>query len=1061
MPTAGIPGGPHGERLIPHIVDAYAQSNPERAYALVPSYLGGRMEYRKITMRDMSNAVNRAAWWLRANLGESTNFETLSYMGPADIRYGIFFIAAIKAGYKFLVPSARNSVSGNVSLFAACQCTKIICGNDIVKRLGPLESQIPGLQHFVVEELEDLLSSKSPDFPYSKTHAEAVKDPVLICHTSGSTGAPKPIILPNGAFSVIDNQRKLSKIEGRRNMDYSLFDLAGNYFVNTFPGFHVGGMVAMAALPLYYNTAIVMVPHDQPANGQMLAQILSQVPARAIFSPPTVIEELLETTDGFNKLAKLDFIMYGGGPLSPMVGQTISESTLCVSVIGSTECGIIPARVPPKEAWNYFEFHPEYEAEMVHVADDIYELTIPNPPRMAWIHTIHHTFPDVDVWHTNDHYKRHPENPKLFTFRGRGDDVIVLSNGEKFQPVTAESIVQSHPDVEGALVVGTGRFQPVLIIEPRKHPDDPERFINSIWPAIEAANKESAAHGRIFRGKVLLTSPEKPFTRTSKGTVIRARSTALYEAEVEELFAEAAENPEIRALSQEEVQSLGAVKKAVGQYIRSVIPDLSPGPDGDVEDFFGFGLDSVRTLELSNGLRALLRPHVTSNDLTTIASRLVYAYPSIETLSRQLCKLLPLRDLELSDHASAERSARMAAMLERYAADLPKSRSLLPDNKDGALVHVNGHGQGLCIALTGSTGSLGSQLLCALLADQRIGSLVCLNRAHDGQERTLRRLGELQTTIDMSKVEFHKVDLESTKLGLHEDTYNSLLARVDVIIHNAWKVDFNQALQSFEPQIHGVRHLIDWAANSGRRPRLSFVSSISSVGQWSELYPNQQEIPEGSLTEVHYNVALPMGYGESKHVAERLLAVAADVAGITVDVLRLGQVAGPISPNAGSWNRSEWFPALIETSKSIGCIPDRLPEVNWVPVDVLAGIIVDLLHHEHRGSKTFNLLNPHTRPWEKLTPTVQRNIGGNVVPFKAWIQKLQSVDSSDPSEVRSKPALKILDWFVGLEQSLSSGKNQPSFRTVNGPDASKIMAELQPVSEAWMEHWLQSLQLEN
>jgi acyl-coenzyme A synthetase/AMP-(fatty) acid ligase len=61
------------------------------------------MEYRKITMRDMSNAVNRAAWWLRANLGESTNFETLSYMGPADIRYGIFFIAAIKAGYKVLV----------------------------------------------------------------------------------------------------------------------------------------------------------------------------------------------------------------------------------------------------------------------------------------------------------------------------------------------------------------------------------------------------------------------------------------------------------------------------------------------------------------------------------------------------------------------------------------------------------------------------------------------------------------------------------------------------------------------------------------------------------------------------------------------------------------------------------------------------------------------------------------------------------------------------------------------------------------------------------------------
>ncbi|KAI1621302.1 hypothetical protein EDD37DRAFT_581368, partial [Exophiala viscosa] len=1054
MPTVEIPGGCHGERLIPHIVDAYAHSNPERAYALVPLYLDGRMEYRTITMRDLSNAVNRAAWWLKENLGQSTDFETLAYMGPADIRYGIFFIAAIKVGYKFLVPSARNSVSGNVSLFAACQCKKIVCGNDIVKRLGALESQILGLQHFVVEELEDLLSSKSPNFPYNKTHAEAVKDPVLICHTSGSTGAPKPIVLPNGAFSVIDNQRKLSKIEGRQNMDYSLFDLDGNYFVNTFPGFHVGGMVAMAALPIYYNTAIVMVPHDQPANGQLLAQVLSRVIARAIFSPPTVIEELLETTDGSNKLAKLDFIMYGGGPLSPMAGQSISESTLCVSVIGSTECGIIPARVPPKEAWNYFEFHPEYKAEMVHIADDIYELTIPNPPQMAWIHTIYHTFPDVEVWHTNDHYKQHPENCKLFTFRGRGDDVIVLSNGEKFQPVTAESVVQSHPDVDGALVVGTGRFQPVLIIEPRKHPDDPERLINSIWPAVEAANKESAAHGRIFKGKVLLTSPEKPFVRTSKGTIIRARSAALYEGEVEELFAEAAKNPDIRALSQEEVQSFDALRKAVGQYIRPVIPDLSPDSDGDVEDFFSFGLDSVRTLELSNGLRALLRPHVTSNDLTAISSRLIYAYPSIETLSRQLCKLLPSQDLESTDNTSSERSTRMAAMLERYADDLPNRSPLLPENKDVSLVHVYDHGQGLCIALTGSTGSLGSQLLCALLADRRIGSVVCLNRAYDGQQRTLQRLGELRTTIDMSKVEFYKVDFESIKLGLQEDTYHALLARVDVIVHNAWRVDFNQALQSFEPQIRGVRHLIDWAANSGRRPRLSFVSSISSVAQWSDSYPNKQEIPESSLTEVDYNVALPMGYGESKHVAERLLAIAADVARITVDVLRLGQVAGPISPNAGSWNRSEWFPALIETSKSTNRIPDRLPEVNWVPVDVLAGIIVDLLHHEHGGCKTFNLLNPHTRPWEELTSTIQRNIGGNVVPFKAWIQDLQSVDSSDPSEVKSKPALKILDWFVGLEQSMSSGRSQPSFRTVNGIEASRIMAELQPVSDAWMEHWL-------
>lgn len=60
--------------------------------------------------------------------------------------------------------------------------------------------------------------------------------------THSVLGAPKPIILPNGAFSVIDNHRKLSKLPERKNMDYSLFDLDGKGFINTFPGFHVSGI---------------------------------------------------------------------------------------------------------------------------------------------------------------------------------------------------------------------------------------------------------------------------------------------------------------------------------------------------------------------------------------------------------------------------------------------------------------------------------------------------------------------------------------------------------------------------------------------------------------------------------------------------------------------------------------------------------------------------------------------------------------------------------------------------------------------------------------------------
>ncbi len=50
----------------------------------------------------MSQAVNVMAWWLEKEIGESSTFETLSYLGPPDLRYAIVFLAAVKCGYKVI-----------------------------------------------------------------------------------------------------------------------------------------------------------------------------------------------------------------------------------------------------------------------------------------------------------------------------------------------------------------------------------------------------------------------------------------------------------------------------------------------------------------------------------------------------------------------------------------------------------------------------------------------------------------------------------------------------------------------------------------------------------------------------------------------------------------------------------------------------------------------------------------------------------------------------------------------------------------------------------------------
>lgn len=99
---AGVPE-PWTERkqLLNHIVDGLAQACPYGIWAEIPtSSTDYDVGFRRVTYRELSNAVNGAAWWLTDSLGQGENFETLAYIGLWDIRYVVLLLAAVKAGYK-------------------------------------------------------------------------------------------------------------------------------------------------------------------------------------------------------------------------------------------------------------------------------------------------------------------------------------------------------------------------------------------------------------------------------------------------------------------------------------------------------------------------------------------------------------------------------------------------------------------------------------------------------------------------------------------------------------------------------------------------------------------------------------------------------------------------------------------------------------------------------------------------------------------------------------------------------------------------------------------------
>ncbi|KAK4997012.1 hypothetical protein LTR66_003502 [Elasticomyces elasticus] len=1057
----------YGQRLLPHLLRDVSKQEPQKTWALTFDSSDISKGFRTVTVRDINNAVNATAWWMQDQFGRSDDFETIAYIGISDIRYEIVHLASINCGYKLLCISVRNSDSGYLSLLEATKCTKFICSSELLAKGKRIKDLVPGLQFVQLSSFDEMLRGNTADYPYDKVFTEAENDPVLICHTSGSTGAPKPITLTNGNWAVVDNLRKIPKTPGRKNQDWSLFSFEDrDCFLSSFPPFHATGMIAMA-LPLMYNSVIVVPPPDRPATGESCLEVMHVLEQhrrilRGLLVPPTVLEQLVQEPDGLQQISRLDFVMFTGGPLAPSVGDRLSQMTDICQLIGSTETGPLPGLVPERKNWSYFEWQPFYKIDMEPWADDAFELVIKYDPALRWIRTVSHTMPNVEVWRTSDLYRQHPENSKLWRFHGRTDDVVVLSNGEKFNPVTMEAIIQGHPLLTGALYYGQGRFQPALLVElkPAAVSLPFETLIDQVWPVIEKANVEAPQHAQIFRHKVAIATPSKPFRRAAKGTVVRKLTLGDYSAEIETLYSSAVTDTPRNVSTLEAPEDLEAVK----EYVRSSLDGHLPQhPASDREDLFSLGLDSLQTLELANKLKAGLSSHLKVQDMAKITAKQVYSNPSIESLAKFLYSLLNPESGSSNGTASdyTTREAIMASLVDKY------TQGLSEDNKQVSVSNgplsereTNSEQDGphssnsVTVAVTGTTGSLGTYLLSALLRDPCVTKVYCLNRGPDAKTRQKATFATLNLEQDAndSRLVHLQVDVGRERFGLESEAYSDLLANTDVVIHNAWKVDFNHSIESFEAQIAGVRRMIDFSRESRRSPHLMFISSVSSVGNWAAVYGAHEAIPETPLE--NYSVAQRQGYGESKHVSERILQVAAERCQVPVSILRVGQIAGPLH-GGGSWNKSEWVPCLVRTSKELGTLPTSLPDVDWIPVNCVADIVLDILRAgKPQHVRALNTVNPRTVEWSSLVPVIQEWFKGREIraaPLADWTNALRSVDLTDPNEVKNKPAVKILGFFEGIEQA---GDLQPVYETAKGVSISKTMAELPPVSGKWMKTWL-------
>ncbi|KAI1147631.1 hypothetical protein F4825DRAFT_471216 [Nemania diffusa] len=176
------------------------------------------------------------------------------------------------------------------------------------------------------------------------------------------------------------------------------------------------------------------------------------------------------------------------------------------------------------------------------------------------------------------------------------------------------------------------------------------------------------------------------------------------------------------------------------------------------------------------------------------------------------------------------------------------------------------------------------------------------------------------------------------------------------------------------------------------------MPSVSAVMDLA-LRPDQV-VPEEILEDL--SVPAAAGHGESKYIAERMLAYAAEKLQIPVAIARIGQVCGA-SRSLGRWNPHEWIPPRAQV---------------------------------------YHLMNPECTSWAALPPTVLKILSDSkkgtetsvaLVSCQEWLKRLRgSVDNLDVVHSKSDFAdINPASRLIYLDEEKFTDKIFPQWESEN------------------------------
>lgn len=851
----------------------------------------------------------------------------------------------------------------------------------------------------------------------------------LILHSSGSTAYPKQIPL---SHLLIIMWARLPYYGGQDICSWGVG-------VQAAPPFHAMGFGHIIAYPAASGCSIaVFEPQEPPIkpDPENVLEAYRRTKVDVMITPPSNVVEWSRDPEAVKYMASVKFVRSTSGPTPSPVGNfLVSQGVRLLNGWGSTETGVLSTTYPSESYgadWEYIQPPPNTNPIFEPHGEGVYEICL---GRSETSTPAVFTDPENGIYRTNDLVEMHPTRKNFFKIVGRADDQLMLSTGEKTNPGPLESIVHGSPLVRTALYFGRGRFQNGILIVPSAGNEVDvadatavSRFRDAVWSFVEEANAVAPSHSRIFKEVILVANHEKPFQYTPKGSVSRYRTLELYQSEIEAIYGaiEEASTSNVNApISWTEQNASSYVGAVVLEIMRPNGPDLN-----EADDLFIQGCDSLQASVIRNRLQRTLRD--TMKTSLRLPSNWVYTNPTIPLLSASFYNVAATGSFASSPSSQVSGVEMLEGMALKYASDFLKhtgSTALPPHHT---------------VLLSGATGTLGCYILNALVKDPRVALVYAVNRpssSGSGLERqteAFRNRGLDTSILHNSQVVLVDADLSKPDFAMSDKAlFKKMQNSVTCIVHNAWRLDFNLSVNSFVPNIESTRNLVDFALGSpySEPASILFASSISTIAAH----------PTGQVKEVRGDPrwVAPLGYAQSKFVAERIL----EAAPLKSCSIRVGQLSG--SRINGAWNVTDWFPMMVKAGQAMGCLPLRHDAVAWLPTDVVAQVIVELVKTESLPAIA-HAVHPRTVGWCEVIKPVAQSIGAQIVPYDKWIAELEK-----EVDMTKNPAIKLLEYYKA--RAPVEGAERGVIETERTSLLSPTLATLSKLSsndsDRWIGYW--------